>query len=343
MEIHEFVPLAPRTTFHAGGNARYFCTISTVKDLEEAIVFSNEHHLKVFVLGAGSNVLIADSGFSGIVIHMSIQEIQWKSENDNGIVTAGAGCSWDELVDMSVARGYWGMENLSGIPGSVGGSVVQNIGAYGKEVSSIVREVMVFDTSRYIVRSLSRSDCRFGYRDSIFKHEEGKNLIVISVSYNLSLTGKPDLSYTDLSNYFSATNNEYPNLREVREAVLYIRGGKFPDLTQHGTAGSYFKNPIVRKKQAENFLKRFPEAPRYVVDEDMVKLSAGWIIDHALGMKGSRKGQVGTWENQALVMVNYGGANASEIEEMAQEIQFRAKKELGIILEPEVITIRSDK
>lgn len=341
MKIEEYVPLAEKTTFRIGGAARYYCDVVTTQDLIEAVAFAKAKSIPVFILGAGSNILIADSGYAGLVLHINMTGITWEEEGTQTLVSAGAGLNWDKFVEETVNRGYWGIENLSGIPGSIGASVVQNIGAYGVEVSEVVETVEVYDRSKEKVRTLSRDACAFGYRDSVWKHDEGKDLIVLAVTYRLQKEGHPRIAYKDLGDYFARINTPNPSQTAVRDALLTIRSHKFPDLATHGTAGSFFKNPVLRKADALPFITKFPDAPCHDVGEGMVKLSAGWIIDHALNMRGIREGMMGTWPAQALVMVNYGGAHAGDAEHFAKEIQRRAKEELDIVLEPEVIFVKS--
>jgi UDP-N-acetylmuramate dehydrogenase len=337
MEIKENVTLAPYTTFKIGGPARYFCEVHSTSELTEVVAFAHEHRHPTLVLGGGSNVLISDSGFSGVVFRMMIEGVAWEEHGNEVFVTAGAGVVWDELVAASVEHACWGLENLSAIPGSVGASVVQNIGAYGAEVSRVVEWVEVFDTRTRSVRKIARADCAFGYRDSVWKHEGGEGLIVTQVRFRLAKHGEPNIAYKDLKEFFARAHNEYPTQEEVRNAVLEIRSGKFPDLARYGTAGSFFKHPVVSAEEAKIFLQKFPDAPTFPAGEGMVKLSAGWIIDHVLALRGVKVGNVGTWEKQALVLVNYGGARAEEVKHFSQMIRDRVRDATGVVLESEVV------
>lgn len=342
MELKEFVPLAPLTTLKVGGLARYFVDVRSPTALKEAVAFAQEKRLPVFVLGGGSNVLIADDGFAGVVLHIIIPGMTWEDAGSEVYVTVGAGVSWDSFVAEAVKRGYWGVENLSAIPGSVGASVIQNIGAYGAEVAQSVEWVETYSMKEGMVRKISVPECAFSYRSSLFKHDRGKELIVTAVCFRLRKTGTPNVAYKDLEHFFSQKKDP-PTLAEVRAAVIAIRSAKLPDISVVGTAGSFFKHPIVPAAEAAEFLAKFPDAPHFSEADGRVKLSAGWIIDHVLQWKGMRKGAVGTWEKQALTLVNYGGATERDIRSFAREIQYRVALETNIHLEPEVVFVGGEK
>jgi UDP-N-acetylmuramate dehydrogenase len=336
MEIQEHVPLAPYTMFHIGGVARYYCIAKHDEDVIEAVRFAVAHHVPYFVLGGGSNILVSDRGFSGIVIHMKSDKMVWNE--DGSLVTSDAGVSWDKLVEASVERSLYGIENLSGIPGSVGGAAGGNIGAYGSEVSSTLEWVDALDIKTGGIRRITNKECELGYRDSIFKSEKGKHLIILRAAFRLSPEGTLDRKYKDVAEYEKDTG-EVATLREMRSAILAIRARKFPGDGSIGTAGSFFKNPVVTDEEANAFLKRFLSAPNFPQDDGRVKLSAAWIIDHVLNLRGVRERNVGTWPSQALVLVNYGGASGTEMKDFARMIIERAKKETGITLAPEVIFV----
>lgn len=339
MEIHEHVPLAPLTMFRIGGAARYYAAIFTDDDVRAAVTFAKEHLLPIFVLGGGSNILIGDSGYSGVVLHMKDSALVWS--DDDTLVIASAGGSWDKLVHESVMRERFGLENLSGIPGSVGGAAGGNIGAYGSEVSETLEWVEVFDVETMKPRRLTKAECKLGYRESIFKHEEGKRLIILRAAFRLEKEGILDREYKDVVEY-EKQEGEIETLRDMRTAVLDIRRKKFPAGGSFGTAGSFFKNPIVSNSEAQTFLRTYPDAPNFPQEDGSVKLSAAWIIDKVLKLRGVREGNVGTWETQALVLVNYGGASANEVMNFAQMIINRAKNETNITLTPEVIMVHDE-
>ncbi len=318
-----------------GGTARYFVDATSVPDVRNALAFAKKEGLPVFILGGGSNVLAPDDGFAGLVLRMSLSGVTWEEHDDAVHVHASAGEKWDQLVGTTTAKSLWGLENLSLIPGSVGGAIVQNIGAYGVEVCEQVVSVDVLDTNSGEVRTITARECMFDYRDSIFKtHSE---LLVMGATFQLSGTAHPRIAYKDLANIFAGIDAQTLTPSQVRNAVIAIRSGKFPDLEHYGTAGSFFKNPLVTRVAAEEFLKRYPNAPHYDQTDGSVKLSAAWIIDHILHMRGARDGEVGSWDAQALVIVNYGDASATEIKKFISEIQKRAHDETGITLEPEVV------
>lgn len=341
--IEEHVPLAPLTTFRIGGAARYFARVHNASELREAFAFARQRGLPTFVLGAGSNVLVADQGFPGLVLHVEDATIEFEEVDSMRVrVAAGAGCDWDMLVAETVARGYAGFENLSGIPSSVGATPVQNIGAYGCEVGNTIEWVEVYDPKRDTVRRLDRAECAFGYRDSIFKKPEGAGLVVLRVAYMLRRRGEPDIAYKDIADYAN-TVAPIVTIQDMRNAVLSVRAKKFPTREEAGTAGSFFMNPVVPFAVAHDIASRFPDMPMYDAGEGMKKLSAAWIIDRVLSLRGVRKGDVGTWPAQALIVVNYGNASAHEVRTFTDMIVMRVQQELGITLTREVIDVGNEK
>ena len=310
--IKENISLAPFTTFRAGGAARYFVEVTDVEEILPIFHFIKKHKLPVFVLGGGSNILVDDRGYAGLVLKMNMLGIEFHNEGEYCFVTTGAGVAWDKLVECAVSAECFGIENLSLIPGTVGGAIVQNIGAYGCEVEEVVEWVEVYDAMQERLRRLTKAECKFAYRESVFKHE-GKGLVVTRVQFRLRTHGKLNISYKDLAAYFSHANIITPTVHGVRRAVIAIRTLKFPLLATHGTAGSFFKNPIVTKAMGEKFLTQFKDATHYDAGDGCMKLSAAWIIDNILHMRGVREGNVGCWNAQALVIVNYGGATSDEI------------------------------
>ena len=337
--IEKDVPLAPLTTFRIGGNAAYFVRVKSAEELKAARLFATQKAgLPVFVLGGGSNVLIADEGFPGLVIKMELKGKEWREEGGGSVnLRAAAGEIWDDLVAEAVGRGHFGMENLSGIPGSMGGAVVQNIGAYGRELKDSLRSVEVFNLATGEFENLSKEECLFDYRHSLFKTDGGEDRIITAATLHLNENGKPDLSYRDLEMYFRGQPR--PTVAAVREAVLEIRRKKFPPLAEVGTAGSFFKNPIISHKKFQELKETYPDMPHYFVDEEKVKIPAAWILDKIGNFRGLRKGPVGTYENQALVIVNWNDATAAETKSFAEEMKNDIGKKIGIELEEEVKTI----
>lgn len=340
MTIREQVSLAPYTTLRVGGMARYFTEVTTDDEVREAIQFARMHKIPFFILGGGSNVLFPDEGYSGIVIAMRGKNIAWEDMTEHTRVVSDAGVVWDSLVQLSVDRGLFGLENLSAIPGSVGASVVQNIGAYGVEASRRVEWVEIYDTEADVVRSITKDECLFGYRDSLFKNEKGRHFVVLRVSFLLHSVGALLRAYKDVSEY---EKNIQPitTVADMRDAVIAIRAKKFPDLEKFGTAGSFFKNPVVDDSVARTFLSHYPDATHYDADGGKTKLSAAWIIDHVLHMRGVRQGHVGTWDAQALVVITDLHASSHDVTAFTSHISDACYAQTNIFLEPEVVFVQN--
>jgi UDP-N-acetylmuramate dehydrogenase len=330
MQVQENIALAPYTTFKLGGPARYFVPVKTAGELTEALAFAKEKSLSVFVLGGGSNVLISEGGFDGLVIKIEIKNGLTVDETS---VAASAGENWDELVAFCAQRGLWGIENLSGIPGTIGGAVVQNIGAYGAVLSQVLTLVAVYDTRDEQVKMLPVAECKFGYRGSIFKQEEGR-YIVLAATLRLSSLPTPNISYKDLHARFQG---QTPTLKEIRDAVLEIRKAKFPDLLVEGTAGSFFKNPIMSQADAAFLQEKYPEMPIFHMPEtDGVKVPLAWLLDNALHLKGYAVDGARLFEKQALVIAATRKASANDVKKLATFVQEKVFEELKIKIEPEV-------
>jgi UDP-N-acetylmuramate dehydrogenase len=337
MEISENVNLKNYTTFKVGGSARYFCLGRSVGDLNTAVSFAREKHLPFFVIGGGSNLLVSEKGFAGLVIKIDIRGVSFSKGNLGEVLaTAGAGENWDNFVQLTVDKKLWGLENLSGIPGSVGGTPIQNVGAYGVEVKDVIRSVEVFDGRDGSIKNFSNQDCQFGYRDSFFKTPAGRNFVVTAVSFGLKKTAKPTTGYKDLKEYFLAKAIRTPTLAEVRLAVLEIRSAKFPDLGKIGTAGSFFKNPIIPADQFELLVKKFPGLPGYPTGDGLVKVSLAWILDKVCNLKGCREGGVGLYEKQPLVVVGDGACRGDDIERFAESVISKIKQQTGLAIQWEV-------
>lgn len=335
--MRENVSLAEYTTMRIGGVARYFFDVYTESELEEAAAFAQEKNLPIFILGGGSNLLVNDSGFDGVVLHVCIPGITYEDIDSEVLVTAGAGVNWDVLVADTVEHGYWGLENLSAIPGLVGASPVQNIGAYGIEAKDSIVSVRVFNTTANKWDTISNEACSFGYRNSLFKKADGKGLVVTAVTFRLHKNGTRHLSYKDLALYFK--NDIEPTLKEIRDAVIDIRGRKLPDLNKFGTAGSYFTNTVIDREQYELLKKQYPDLPGFDEPNGKVKISSGWIIDNVLNMKGYCVGDACVYDKQALVLVNKGSATSSEMQSLANEIKKRFFDATKINLESEVVSL----
>lgn len=360
MNIEENISLSQFTTMNVGGNARFFARVKDVDDLKSAIIFAREKSLPIFILGGGSNTLVSGNGFPGLVIKIEIKGISYEAER----VTAGAGEVWDDVARDAVAHNLWGIENLSLVPGTVGGAVVQNIGAYGVEARETIFSVEAFDIEEIKIKIFLRDECEFGYRESIFK--KNKNLVVMRATLNLSQNGTPLTDYEDVKRYFGENGITEPKLAEVREAIVAIRTKKMP-VSPVGTAGSFFKNPVVSAQKYESLINEFPEIKAYAqgditgynipcarseiqtpclcfshsLGDNTYKLSAAWLIDHVGKWRGVRRGDAGVHEKQALILVNYGTASADEILSLAQEIKNDIKEKTGVTLEEEVVVLRT--
>jgi UDP-N-acetylmuramate dehydrogenase len=336
LHIKEYVSLAEYTTFKIGGNARFFCIADSEEALAEAITYAKKNDLPVFVLGGGSNILVSDEGFPGLVIKIEIEGIEFEENGDDVTASVGAGVNWDFFVEECVVRGVFGVENLSLIPGTVGAAPVQNIGAYGAEVRETIKSVHALNRITLERKVFSNPECVFSYRDSFFKKAEGKNFIITRVVFSLKKNSSLNTAYKDIAEYY-ARNPEHPKtLRGVRDAVVTIRTKKLPDLEKFGTAGSFFKNPIVGRKHYESLKEKYPDIPSYAVDGESVKIPLAWVLDNVCGFKGYRKDNVGVYQNQALVLVNFGNGTSAQIDTLAKEMMRAVKAKTNIEIEPEV-------
>ncbi len=334
MKLHENVPLAQYTTFKIGGPARFFCVVMSGPGLIEAVALAQKEKKRILVLGGGSNILISDAGFPGVVIKNEIMGKGIVPLGDGKFkLSVGAGEMWDEVVQTAVDNGLYGIENLSAIPGTAGAAPVQNIGAYGSEVADTVLSVRALDTKTMKYVEFSNKKCHFGYRDSIFKHKKGR-YIIIQVDFKLSKNGKVNIGYKDLKEYFGERKD--PSLPEVRDAVIDIRWKKLPDWKMWGTAGSFFKNPIISKAKYDKLKAVHPKLPGYPEPADRVKVPLGWILDHICHIKGHMADNVGSYENQALVFVTKPGATAMQVVSRAQKLMEMVERETGIKIEAEV-------
>lgn len=346
MDIQENIELAPLTTLRVGGPARYFVRANTVDDVQAAVDFADARKLPLFVLGGGSNVLISDSGWPGLVLQIGISGIDHSHERQTIRFIVGAGEDWDAFVALCATRNIAGVECLSGIPGSVGGTPVQNVGAYGQEVSQTISSVFVFDVVSKQLNEMDASDCEFVYRSSIFNTRERGRYIILRVTYELEHGAAPILRYADLQNYF-AGRSEPPTLVEVREAVLKIRASKGMLITagdpNSRSAGSFFKNPVLTSAQFDDLLRRARErnlqVPSYPALSQQKKISAAWLVENSGFTRGYVKGRAGISSKHALALVNRGDATAAEIAALRDEIQQRVEQQWGIKLEPEPVLV----
>lgn len=331
MKININYPLKKHNTFGLNIIADEFVEFHSLKELRD--IFKYIKKRKWYVLGGGSNTLFVDD-FHGVVIHGADKCIEVVGEDDNSVtVRVSAGVNWDDFVSWSVENGFYGIENLSLIPGCVGASPVQNIGAYGVEAKDFITRVEFYIPSSDSVSVLNNSQCRFGYRDSIFKNDLRNDAIVLNVDYTLSMFFKPNLSYGNLSSVLDGLE-ENLTAKQLRDAIIKIREDKLPNPDILGNCGSFFKNPIVTQQVAASLLAMYPNMPHYD-DVNGVKIPAGWLIEQC-GWKGKSLGQAAVHENQALVIVNLGYAKPKEIIDIADNIIADVEIKFNIKIEPEL-------
>lgn len=340
--IRENVPLAPMTTLRLGGPARRYVEVSDEGDLRAALQWARDNNMKFLLLGGGSNMLVSDAGFDGLVIRIAIGGVSYERVDDRVLVIAGAGVDWDDLVAETVDRDFAGFECLSGIPGCVGATPIQNVGAYGQEVSETLVEVRAIDVETLEPVRFTNEECGFGYRDSRFKGRDKGRFAITSVSYALVAGGDPAIRYPELER----EAGESPTLRDVRSTVLRIRGRKGmvvdPADPDSVSAGSFFTNPILSPEDYAKFVERAravvgDEAgiPAFPGDDGSVKLSAAWLIDHAGFEKGTRYRDVGLSSKHVLAIVNRGEGTAAQVRELAGRIQEKVEQTFGVPLVPE--------
>ncbi len=341
MEILENIPLAPFTTLGVGGPARHFARARSVEDVLHLFSTAQDSE-EVFILGGGSNLLISDAGFNGLVIKLEIGGVGFQNYDDHTLVEVGAGEDWDGSVAACVERDLAGVECLSGIPGTVGGTPVQNVGAYGQEVSESIVSVRCYDRRERKLVELSALECGFAYRTSIFNTDERDRYVVLSVLYRLIRNGPPKIAYKDLQERFDGRE---PTLAETRAAVIAIRREKSMVIDaadpNSRSAGSFFKNPIVKTSVADLIAEEMEidRVPHFPADEGKVKIPAAWLIERAGFEKGLVLGNAGISRNHSLAIINRGGASASEIVALKDLIQKTVFDKFGISLQPEPILL----
>lgn len=333
--IFHNVDLSDRNSFHVRQSAATLVEFSSAEDLAD--YFSSENPAKWYVLGAGNNVLFTRD-YDGVLLTPVGRQMTVIDDCGQGVsVRVDAGAEWDSLVEWSVGQGLWGLENLSLIPSSVGAAPVQNIGAYGAEAGDTITAVEYFDVPEHRVVRLSGEQCRFGYRDSIFKRELRGRAIITAVEFRLSRVAQPNLGYGDVAREVEMRGGA--TLANIREAICAIRRRKLPDPAVTGNAGSFFKNPVVDRAVADRLLAEYADMPVYpLADAGRVKLAAGWLIDRC-GLKGYRGQRVGVHDRQALVLVNLGGATGADVMALADMVCRRVEERFGIRIEPEVNVI----
>ncbi len=352
LDIREQFPLAPLSTLGVGGPARYYARVTSEDSVREAVEWAHARSLPLLVLGGGSNVVLADEGHPGLVLHLVTRGIETRPVGETVEVTAEAGEPWDSLVAAAVEQGWAGVECLSGIPGLVGATPIQNVGAYGQEVGETVSAVEALDLQTGRVCRLTNAQCGFAYRDSRFKSADRGRFIVLRVTYALRPGGTPAVRYAELARNLEERGLGVPSLAEVREAVIGLRRRKSmvldPEDPNARSVGSFFTNPIVPAAVADELetvlrrdgiLREGEHPPRFPAGDGRVKLSAAWLIERAGLARGYQRGNVGLSSRHTLAIVNRGGAAASEVVALAREVRERVHDRFGVTLVPEPVFV----
>lgn len=342
------VSLKPYNSFGFDAVAKQFAEINAINDLQALIKSGAFQQQKTLILSGGNNILFQNEVFDGLVLYINTKGIEILCENENEIVVrAQAGEDWPDFVRFCVGKGWHGVENLAHIPGKVGAAPVQNIGAYGMELKDSFAQCEAMDLATGETKVFNKEECRFGYRESIFKSELKGRYVITSVNFLLKKNAPLHLEYGNIKAYLEQNGIEHPTLQQLHDAICAIRDAKLPDVKLIGSAGSFFKNPVIEKEQFDALLKEYPTMPHYDEPNGMVKVPAGWLIEHsgpstgsgtagATSWKGWREEHVGVYDKQALVLVHYGGGKGCDIVELAHKIQDSVEKKFGIRISPEV-------
>ena len=332
MRFLENFSLKKHNTFGVNAFANRFISVATIKQLQELL----QNEKDIFLISGGSNMLLTKN-IEKLVVHIAILGISIKSENENNVfVNVNAGENWHEFVQWCISKNYGGLENLSLIPGNVGTCPIQNIGAYGVEVKNTITKVTALEIASGKIVEFSNEQCKFGYRDSIFKNTEKGKFIIVAVGFKLTKTNHQiNSSYGAIETELAIKNIKTPSIKDISNAVIAIRKSKLPDPKKIGNSGSFFKNPIISYPHFLQVKKRFTSLPSYVISTSEVKIPAGWLVEK-VGFKGKRFGDAGVHDKQALVLVNYGNATGKEIYNLAKNIQKKVLEEFDISLEIEV-------
>jgi UDP-N-acetylmuramate dehydrogenase len=335
LQIQQNVSLKNFNSFGIDVKAKYFAEISHEDELVELFMDPQWLQIPRLVMGGGSNMLLLND-YDGLVIRMNIRGIEHRISHNDVFVEAGAGEVWNDLVNYAVAHQYAGLENLSLIPGSVGASPIQNIGAYGVELKDVFASCRAFEIATGTFKTFSKADCGFGYRESVFKTELKEQYIIVPVLNSiLSLIPNINLRYGAIEQELNNRGITTPTIKDVSQVVSHIRVSKLPDPSTIGNAGSFFKNPVISTDAFIKVQQQFPDVVNYPAGDGLVKLAAGWLIEQC-GWKGKTVGNTGTWKNQALVLVNHGGATGTEIYALSSQIIDSVYTKFGVLLEREV-------
>ncbi len=332
--LQQNISLKPYNTFRVAVQSAFFSEVFSETDLMELLGLSIVKQQPLLILGGGSNLLFTKD-FDGLVVKVSIPGISSNVNGNEVVVTAGAGVVWNDFVNYCVGHGFAGVENLSLIPGTVGASPIQNIGAYGVELKDVFNSCTAYDVATGKKRVFEFEDCKFGYRDSVFKNELKGQYIITEVSFKLSKQAKINTQYGAIQAELEARGIDKPTITDVSAVVADIRVSKLPDPSTIGNAGSFFKNPVIEKALFDQVVSKFPDVVHYPAPNDKIKLAAGWLIEQC-GYKGKVVGQTGTWKNQALVLVNHGSATGQEVYSFSEEIINSVYIKFGVKLEREV-------
>lgn len=334
LQIQENISLKPYNSFGIDVKASFFAEIFSEEDLKALFKHELAKSQKLLIIGGGSNILFTHD-YEGLVVKISIKGIKSEHIEDHVLVTAGAGEVWNDFVTYCVKQGFAGVENLSLIPGTVGASPIQNIGAYGVELKDVFESCTAFEIKTGDIKTFNYADCHFGYRESIFKGELKGQYIITAVTFRLSAVPKINTSYGAIEAELNNRGIAQPTIADVSAAVSHIRVSKLPDPSTIGNAGSFFKNPVIEKHEFADIVAKHPDVVHYATADDKIKLAAGWLIEQC-GWKGKVVGQTGTWKNQALVLVNHGYATGTEVYSFSEQIIDSVKATFGVELEREV-------
>ncbi|MFN3996537.1 UDP-N-acetylmuramate dehydrogenase [Algoriphagus sp.] len=334
MNIQENISLKSLNTFGIAKNARFFIVADNIHVLMEALIWAKEKNQQVLILGGGSNILLTGD-YEGLVIKIEIKGIALLKEDEEHVwIKVGAGEIWHDLVLYAIEKNWAGLENLSLIPGTVGASPMQNIGAYGVELKEVFESLEALNRSTFTIETFSGNACEFGYRESVFKHKFKNQYVICSVVFKLSKTPAYKVEYGAIQDILKEKGVNQLSIRDISNAVIAIRSSKLPDPKEIGNAGSFFKNPTIGTDQYSELRSIFPDIPGYPV-ENGVKVPAGWLIEQT-GWKGKRIGEVGVHAKQALVLVNYGEGQGTDIIELSDQVRHSVREKFGIELQPEV-------
>ncbi|MDZ4666529.1 MAG: UDP-N-acetylmuramate dehydrogenase [bacterium] len=335
MVIYQNISLKPYNTFGIDVLAEQFVEVKTVEEVQVLCTTFNLHERKKLILGGGSNILLTQN-YEGMVIRMNLTGLDIIKENEDYVwVKAMSGELWHDFVLYCVNKNLGGVENLSLIPGCVGAAPMQNIGAYGAEIKDTFEELFAIEIESGKLVKFSNAECKFGYRESIFKNEAKDQYIIVAVTFKLNKKAELNTKYGAIQETLQLKGITQPNMKDVSEAVIQIRSIKLPDPKVLGNSGSFFKNPEIEESMYKDLLLKHPQMPGYKLENGLVKVPAGWLIEQC-GFKGKRIGNTGAHKDQALVLVNYGGATGNEIYAAALQIKASVKETFGIDINPEV-------